>query len=76
MKIKVPMEMINRELSAMGVYDSRTVDLIVETDHITAISPLITEGDVSNKECQIYMTGGESFIVNVDVSHFSDIFGI
>ncbi len=76
MKIKVPMDMINRELDAMGVHDSRTVDLIVETDHITAIYPLITEGAVSNKECQIYMVSGEYFIVNVDVSYFDNIFGI
>ena len=37
-------------LEDMGIEDTRVVDMILETDHITAIRPSVIEGEVSDIE--------------------------
>jgi len=54
MKIKVKVELYDKMLEDMGIEDTRVVDMILETDHITAIRPSVIEGEVSDIETCIY----------------------
>ena len=73
MKIKVKVELYDKMLEDMGIEDTRVVDMILETDHITAIRPSVIDGEVSDIETCIYTVSGETFIVRTPFSYLCKI---
>lgn len=73
MKIIVQIGVFDQELDSLGIEDVRIVDMILETDHISAARPAIFEREVSDTETCLYMVSGETFVVNTPMSHFQKI---